>query len=131
MGNELGRVLIIEDDPDVADVLEFALSRAGYTVFIVDDGRAGLAAARSMRPDLILCDLMLPGLDGLRLARALREGDAPVTTPLIFITAAAAYAFGSRRPTEFGACGVLEKPFDVRTIEADIRGLLALRADGG
>ncbi len=124
MHKGLGRVLIVEDEPDVAAVLHYVLQTEGATeIRIATDGGVGLAVAREMRPDLILCDLMLPLMDGLGLCKALRASDPPVLVPLIFITAAAS-AFRQQPPEDFGAQGVIKKPFDVNLLGAQIRGLL-------
>lgn len=119
------RVLVIEDEPDVAAVLRFGLEAAGAReVVVASDGRDALAVARRDAFDLILCDLMLPGLDGLEVCRRLREGEPVVDAPVIFVTAAASVAFRGRTPRDYGAIGVLPKPFDVVRLGADIRALL-------
>lgn len=125
----LGRVLIVEDDPDVADLLVFVLQRAGATeVRVASDGQMGLDLARAAPPDLVLCDLMLPALDGLRVCEQLRSGTPVVTAPVIFLTAAAHTAFRARSPADLGACGVLVKPFDIGRLGADIKAMLAAHA---
>src|SRR5262245_19111196 len=72
-----GRVLIVEDDPDIAHLLSHSLNRAGFGVETLTTGHEVMAAVRRQRPDLVLLDLMLPGLDGLEVCRSLR-GD-PLT----------------------------------------------------
>jgi DNA-binding response OmpR family regulator len=124
MPTELGRVLVVEDEPDVASVLEFALRRAGATdVIVAGDGDTALLLARALQPDLILCDLMIPGIDGLEVATRLREAPA-VAAPLIFVTAAAGTAFRVRTPEDYGAIGVLPKPFDVSKLGAQVKEML-------
>ena len=66
------RILIVEDDRSLADVLSYNLRAAGFEVQVEDDGQQGLSAARQHPPDLILLDLMLPGIDGLEVCRRLR-----------------------------------------------------------
>jgi CheY-like chemotaxis protein len=119
------RILVIEDDPDVATVLEFALT-AGFMaqVDVAPDGDRGVVAARSADYDLILCDLMLPVVDGLEVARRLKLDASPVRAPLIFVSAANNLAFRERRPQDYGAVGALSKPVDLRTICSDLRQML-------
>src|SRR3954464_5462654 len=121
MAAAFGRGLIVEDEPDGAAVLEYALRLAGASdVLVAVDGLAALDIAREQQPDLILCDLMLPGLDGLEVALRLRSGEPTVRAPLIFVTAAAHTAFKVKAPQEYGAAGVLPKPFEVQKLGQQI-----------
>jgi len=72
-------ILVVDDDPTVSDVVRRYLERAGYAVTLSADGRDALAAYERIRPDLVVLDLMLPGLDGLEVCRRLRSS-APTTT---------------------------------------------------
>src|SRR5207245_8927488 len=72
-GDAMTRILVVEDNPDLAYGLRNNLEIEGYEVDVVDDGTDGLARARSAGPDLIILDLMLPGMDGYRVLRALRD----------------------------------------------------------
>jgi DNA-binding response OmpR family regulator len=81
------RILILEDEPDIRELLEYALRREGFDVTSVGDGNSGLASARRLVPDLILLDLMLPGMDGLEVCRRLRAEPATAGTALIMVTA--------------------------------------------
>ena len=126
MPPSLGRVLIVEDEPDVAAVLEYALLRAGATeVLVATDGLFAIELAGRELPDLILCDLMLPGLDGLEVATRLRAPGSNVHAPIVFVTAAAHTAFRAKPPSDYGAIGVLAKPFDVHRLGEQILELLA------
>jgi two-component system, OmpR family, response regulator ResD len=69
-----GSVLVVDDEPTIAEVVSRYLQRAGYRTRIAGDGRAALEAAASQRPDLVVLDLMLPGVDGLEVMRRLRDG---------------------------------------------------------
>src|SRR5262249_44674111 len=82
--SETGRVLVVDDDPPVADVVSRYLVRAGHEVVCVADGHAALRAAEEQPPDLVVLDLMLPGIDGLEVCRRLRER-WPV--PIVMLTA--------------------------------------------
>src|SRR5688572_3630084 len=70
------KILIVEDDTDIRELLQYSLAREGHEVAVAADGRAALVAARRMLPDLVLLDLMLPGADGLEVCRQLRADRA-------------------------------------------------------
>ncbi len=80
-----GSVLVVDDEPTIAEVVSRYLERAGYETRIAADGLAAIDAASAARPDLVVLDLMLPGIDGLEVMRRLREQDR--TTPVILLTA--------------------------------------------
>jgi two-component system, OmpR family, response regulator ResD len=80
-----GSVLVVDDEPTIAEVVARYLERAGYETRIAADGVAAIDAASSARPDLVVLDLMLPGIDGLEVMRRLREQDRG--TPVILLTA--------------------------------------------
>ncbi len=121
-----GLVVIVEDEPAIADVQRLYLSQAGYGVHLERDGVAGLAAIRALRPVAVVLDVGLPGIDGIAICRALREtGD---WTPVIFVTARddeVDRVLG----LELGADDYLAKPFSPRELVASIRGILR-RQDG-
>jgi len=81
------RILILEDEPDIREILEYALKRDGFDVISAADGQAGLAAARRLVPDLILLDLMLPGMDGLEVCRQIRADSSTAGIAVIIVTA--------------------------------------------
>ncbi len=81
-----GSVLVVDDEPTIGEVVARYLSRAGYVPRVAHDGAAAVAEAARERPDLVVLDLMLPGLDGLEVMRRLREG-APRRLPVILLTA--------------------------------------------
>ena len=101
-------VLIIEDDARIANWLKVYFERAGYSAQVTSDGESGLALARTLTPDLIVLDLMLPRLDGVQLCRILRrESDVPI----IMLTAREAHA-DRISGLESGADDYIVKPFD-------------------
>ena len=81
------RILILEDEPDIREILEYALKRDGFDVISATDGQAGLAAARRLVPDLVLLDLMLPGVDGLEVCRQIRSDPSTSSIAVIMVTA--------------------------------------------
>lgn len=120
------RILIIEDDAGVARLARDYLVKNGYRVLIAVDGPAGLAMARAERPDLVLLDLMLPGLNGRDLCRLLRaESDVPI----IMITAMAEES-DQVAGLELGADDYITKPFSPAIMVARVRSTLR-RVQGG
>ena len=81
------KVLIIEDNADVRDNMCDILSLAGYRAVSAPDGKAGVASARAERPDLILCDIMMAGLDGYGVLKILSGDPATAAIPFVFVTA--------------------------------------------
>src|SRR6476620_5310765 len=121
------RVLVVEDDAEIAQAVQRSLRLEGYEVRIAPDGEKALADARSYVPDLVLLDLGLPGVDGLQVARQLREdGDVPI----LMLTARDAVE--SRvEGLDSGADDYLVKPFDRQELLARIRALLRRRPPRG
>jgi two-component system response regulator RegX3 len=111
------RILVVEDEPSFVEALTLALGREGFEVEDATDGREGLDAFREGRPDLVLLDLMLPGLPGLDVLRAIRrESDVPV----IVVSAKDAEA-DIVAALELGADDYVTKPYSVRELVARIR----------
>jgi DNA-binding response OmpR family regulator len=121
------RILVVEDNPDLAFGLRHNLEFEGYEVEVAADGPAGLAAARSFRPDLIVLDLMLPGLDGYRVLRTLRDEGSKV--PVLILTARGEEA-DKVRGFRMGADDYVTKPFGLLELLARVEALLR-RADRG
>jgi len=117
------RILIIEDEPEIANYLRRGLVLEGFQVTVAADGPTGLAAAREMPHDLVILDLMLPGIDGLEVARRLR---AASDVPIIILTARDAVA-DRVRGLENGADDYLVKPFAFEELLARIRVQLRRR----
>lgn len=120
MSDVPARVLIVEDEARIADLVKTALEREGYVCEVARDGPAGLAAARSGRPDLIILDWMLPGLDGLGVCRAVR---AEADVPIMMLTARDQEA-DTVLGLEVGADDYMTKPFGIAELRARVRALL-------
>jgi len=114
------KVLVVEDELTLRETLEYSLVRQGYDVFTAADGRAGLAEARAQRPDLIILDLMLPGLDGFEVCRILRQ-ETPV--PILMLTARADEV-DKIVGLEVGADDYMTKPFSMRELMARVKAML-------
>ncbi|NQV70652.1 MAG: response regulator [Pseudohongiella sp.] len=119
----LERILYAEDEPDIRQVAELALGTVGdYTLKLCNSGLEVLAEIEAFAPQLLLFDVMMPGLDGPSTLTKLREQDAYKTIPVVFMTAKV-------QPSEvqslldMGAAGVIAKPFDPMTLAAQIQAL--------
>ena len=115
-----GRVLIVEDDEGIREMLKYNLSTAGFTVHEARDGATGLRTARTASPDLILLDLMLPGMSGFDFCRALRRSSR---VPIIMITAKDAEV-DKIVGLELGADDYITKPFSIREVLARVNAVL-------
>jgi DNA-binding response OmpR family regulator len=115
------RVLVVDDDPTVSDVVRRYLEREGFSVELVGDGQQALDAYAAERPDLVVLDLMLPGIDGLEVCRRLREQDR--TLPVIMLT-----ALGEESDRvlglEIGADDYVTKPFSPRELVLRVQSVL-------
>ena len=115
------QILIIEDDPDINKLLNMNLNDANHEVFSCDDGTTGLQQAKSGNYQLIVLDIMLPGLDGIEICKQLRA--AHILTPIIMLTARESEA-DRVIGLEMGADDYLTKPFSVRELQARVKALL-------
>jgi DNA-binding response OmpR family regulator len=114
------KVLVVEDEPALQETLMYNLQKEGYSVEAVGDGRAAVEAARRMRPDLIVLDLMLPGLDGLEVTRMVRK---EMTAAILMLTARAD-ELDRVVGLEVGADDYLVKPFSMRELLARVKAQL-------
>ena len=115
-----GRVLVVEDDEGIREMLKYNLVSAGFSVQEAGDGAAGLRTARTSKPDLILLDLMLPGMNGLDFCRALRKTSR---VPIIMLTAKDAEV-DKIVGLELGADDYITKPFSIREVLARVNSVL-------
>jgi len=120
MSDAGGQILIVDDDPTILDVLGRYLQREGYQVAMAEDGLSAMAAAETGAPDLVVLDLMLPGIDGLEVCRRLRES-SPV--PVVMLT-----ALGEENDRivglEVGADDYVCKPFSPRELVLRVQSVL-------
>jgi DNA-binding response OmpR family regulator len=115
------RVLVVDDDPTVSDVVRRYLERAGFAVTLAADGPAGLRAYDADRPDLVVLDLMLPGIDGLEVARRLRS--RPHEVPIVMLTALGEEA-DRVLGLQLGADDYITKPFSPRELVLRVQSVL-------
>jgi len=121
------KVLLADDDPNILALAKFNLELDGFDVVVADDGHRALEQARSASLDLIVLDLMLPGLSGLEVLAALKADEATMRIPVFMLTARTAPA-DRQAAVEAGASGYLTKPFDP---EALTKRLLDFCGEGG
>src|ERR1044071_6339520 len=117
------RILVVEDDPDIAELVTRYLDKAGFITERAASGRDALQAINTRTPELIVLDLMLPQVDGLEVCRLVRANDATAAIPIIMLTAR---ADESERIVglELGADDYLAKPFSPNELVARVRALL-------
>jgi two-component system, OmpR family, alkaline phosphatase synthesis response regulator PhoP len=117
------RILVVEDDPDIGELVCRYLEKAGFTAELVTSGAAGLTSIAASPPDLLVLDLMLPHVDGLEICRAVRANDKTAAVPIIMLTARAEE---SERIVglEIGADDYIAKPFSPNELVARVRALL-------
>lgn len=114
-------ILLVEDDPDIQVIARLALETVGgLHVVVADSGEAALSTLEGFTPDLILLDVMMPGLDGPATLRRLRQRPATAATPAIFMTAKA-QANAIQGLLDQGAIAVITKPFDPMTLADEIK----------
>lgn len=115
------RILVVDDEPNIREVLELYLRRDGYAVEVAADGEAALAAIERTFPDLIVLDLMMPVVDGIELTRALRQSELDI--PIIMLTAKGEEA-DRIRGLELGADDYVTKPFSPKEVVARVKAVL-------
>jgi DNA-binding NarL/FixJ family response regulator len=114
-------ILIIEDDPSYRSMMESFLQLEGFEVRTASDGQSGLSLVREKRPDLVLCDIMMPGMDGHSVMETMKSEDGIADIPFIFVTALGDRA-DVRRGMSAGADDYLTKPFSADELLAAITG---------
>jgi two-component system, OmpR family, phosphate regulon response regulator PhoB len=124
----LARILVVEDEPDLRELLETALTSAGYESMAAGTGREGLRILREQQPDLVVLDLMLPDMDGTDICRVLRSEPA-ISRTAIFIVSAKNDLLDRIDAFQQGADDYLVKPFSFRELLLRIQALLRRRAN--
>ncbi|MFO8007493.1 MAG: response regulator [Candidatus Brocadiia bacterium] len=117
------RILVVDDEADIREVVRHHLEREGYSATCVGTGEGALAAARRRRPDLIVLDLLLPGVDGLDVCRRLKADASLESVPIVMLTAKGEEA-DIVAGLELGADDYVTKPFSPRVLMARVRAVL-------
>src|SRR4029453_7817638 len=116
-------VLVVEDEADVVDLLRYNLAKAGFSVLIACDGLEGLKIARKSRPDIVVLDLMLPGMDGYHVCKELRKLSNTEALPILMLTARDELS-ERVHGLEVGADDYVTKPFSPRELVLRVQALL-------
>jgi adenylate cyclase len=125
VAERLPRILVVDDIPENRRLLEAVLAPRGYEVVTASDGLAALEVVESEQPDLILLDVMMPGLDGYSVCRRLRENEDTAVLPVIMVTSSLSEE--KTRAIEAGADDFIPKPFDHDELLARVRSLLRIK----
>ena len=117
------RILIADDEPNIVISLEYLMKREGHTVTIARDGPAALEAIRRGRPDLVLLDVMMPGMTGFDVCQAVRADDSLAAVKILLLTAKGRDT-DTAKGLALGADGYMTKPFSTKELAARVRELL-------
>lgn len=128
MSADKKRILVIDDNADIRDLVQYIFEKAGKLVIQGEDGEKGIAQAKAHRPDLILLDTTMPGISGLEVLKVIRQdSDAEISAiPVVMLTANSAEA-DIKKAYEIGASSYIVKPFKREKILAEIDLLLELK----
>lgn len=122
-------ILIVEDDEDIADLVAFNLERQGWHAAMVHHGTEGLEQIRAKRPDLVILDIMLPGMDGLEIFRAMKASKMTENIPVLFLTARAQLE-DRLAGLQLGADDYMVKPFSPKELVLRVRNIMS-RSNAG
>jgi two-component system alkaline phosphatase synthesis response regulator PhoP len=117
------RILIVEDEQDILELIKYNLQKDGFITACVSSGEDGLKQTKSFKPDLVILDLMLPGVDGLQVCRQLKSEDNTAKIPVIMVTARGEEA-DIVAGLEMGADDYITKPFSPKVLIARVKGVL-------
>jgi two-component system alkaline phosphatase synthesis response regulator PhoP len=119
----MAKILIVDDEEDIAELVSYNLSREGFATVKASNGDAALRKVKLEKPDLVILDLMLPGMSGLDICKSLRANPQTATLPVIMLTAKSE-EFDKVLGLEIGADDYITKPFSVKELIARVRSLL-------
>jgi DNA-binding response OmpR family regulator len=125
-GGDVARIVIADDDADIRELVVFKLRHGGHEVVPVGDGAAAIEACAQQRPDLVILDVMMPGMSGLEAARAIRATEGLAKLPIIMLTARAQDS-DIEQGLDAGADDYIVKPFSPRDLAARVEAALARR----
>lgn len=124
------KILVVDDEPDVTDLLAYTLKAKGFTVEALNNPNASVGFARTFLPDLVILDVMMPELNGIQICRMLRADPALKHVPIIFLTAKAEE--GDRiQGLENGADDYVSKPFITKELVLRVQSILRRTSEGG
>lgn len=124
IGSGVRRVLLVEDDPPSREALRTVLEEEGFEVEVARDGAEGVELVHSFRPDVVILDLVMPGLSGFDAAHILKEDVETASIPLLAVTASW-LGSANGRLEQIGFSGALRKPFPPAALVGEVRKILA------
>ncbi len=122
------KILVVDDEQDILDLISYNLSKEGFKVFTASDGVQGLETALTCRPDLIILDIMMPGKDGFEVCRTLRRDSSFASTAIMFLTAKSS-EIDQILGLELGADDYIQKPISPRVLLARVKTMLRRGAE--
>ena len=123
-GQPRAKILVVDDEPDIRQVIKLRLELGKYEVLTAEDGRSALSLAEATHPDLILLDVIMPGQTGFEVCRALKDNEATKRIPVVFLTAKGRQD-DHMQGTFAGAAGYLTKPFEAQHLLKTVETVLA------
>jgi len=111
-----GKVLIIDDEPDLVETMQYRLDTAGYEVITASDGESGIKKAKENIPDLIILDVMMPGIDGFKTLRSLKQEVATKKIPTVVFSCGHDEEGWAKESLKLGAAGYIVKPFETESL---------------
>lgn len=125
--NQNFKILVVDDEPDILEFIEYNLKREGYEVYLASNGQEGIDKATQIKPDLIILDVMMPVLDGIETCRRLREDDKFKDTFIVFLTARSE-EYSEIAGFNVGADDYIAKPIKPRVLISRINAILRRKA---
>ncbi len=119
-------ILVVDDEPEVVEIVQFRLERDGHIVTSASDGEEGLEAVLTEHPDLVLLDVMMPQMDGFEVLRRLKSDAQTVDTPVVMLTAKADLA-SSKKGWDLDVDNYITKPFNLDDLADTVRNVLISR----
>ena len=119
----MATILVVDDEPDVVEIVRVRLEREGHTVLTAPDGQTGLMLTLTRQPDLVILDIMMPGLDGFEVLRQIKSDPRMTDTPVIMLTARGDYSAKAEAWEQY-AHAYITKPFDGDTLVETVKNAL-------
>ena len=122
----MATILIVDDEPDVVEIVRFRLERDGHSVITAADGQTGLMTALTRSPDLVILDVMMPGIDGFEVLRRMKNDERTADTPVIMLTAKTDFP-SVAQGWNMDVDNYVTKPFDVNELGKAVADVLTYR----
>ncbi len=122
----MATILVVDDEPDVVEIVRFRLEKEGHTVISAADGPTGLISAVSRHPDMVILDVMMPGMDGFEVLRRMKNDARTAQTPVIMLTAKADFS-SVAQGWNMDVDNYVTKPFEVDDLAETVKNVLTFR----